>query len=158
MAIVRHENKISFTVRTGAIYEINTRIFFTPLHVKSYPRAKFLWSTATLKAQKPSPLEWRRLGSSSDGIVVKKEEKGGRTVAERMQLFRRAFTSRICDRHLLYPPLYIPGTVLHPSYPPATSFSSYNHHLNPHEPAALSRGHGVSARNTDTPPPTVLDP
>lgn len=96
-------------------------------------------------------LEWRRPGSSSDGIIMKKEKKGGRTVVERMQLFRRAFTSRICDRHLLYPPLYIPGTVLHPSYPPATSFSSYNHHLNPHEPAALSRGQGVSVRNRGRP-------
>lgn len=95
-------------------------------------------------AKTTSSLEWRRPGSSSDGIV-KKEKKGGKMVAERMQLFRRAFTSRICDRHLLYPPLYIPGTVLHPSYPPAASFSSYNHHLNPHKPTAFSRGQGVSA-------------
>lgn len=28
-----------------------------------------------------------------------------------MQLFRRAFTSRICDRRLFHPSLYIPGTV-----------------------------------------------
>jgi len=49
-----------------------------------------------------------------------------------MQLFRRAFTTRICDHHLLYPPFYIPGNVLHPSYPypGPTGFSPYNHHLN----------------------------
>lgn len=30
----------------------------------------------------------------------------------RLQLFTRAFTSRICDRRrLFYPPFYIPGTV-----------------------------------------------
>lgn len=28
-----------------------------------------------------------------------------------MQLFRRAFTSRICGRRLFHPSLYIPGTV-----------------------------------------------
>jgi len=124
-------------------------------HVKSHPRAKFLWSTATLKARKPHRRwnggGWILLPTESSW---KKRKKG----AGRMQLFRRAFTSRICDRHLLYPPLYIPGTVLHPFYPPATSFSSYNHHLNPHEPAALSRGQRVSVRSTDTPPPTVADP
>lgn len=156
---MRHENKISPTVRTGAIYEINTRTFFTPLHVKSYPRAKFLRSTATLKAQKPSSLEWRRPGSSSDGIVVKKEEKGGRTVAERMQLFRRAFTSRICDRHLLYPPLYIPGTVLHPSYPPATSFSPRTTITSTPTNRPLSHGGTGCRRGTPTHrAPTVLDP
>ena len=32
-------------------------------------------------AKATSSLEWRRLDSSSDGIVVKKEKKGGRTDA-----------------------------------------------------------------------------
>lgn len=49
-------------------------------------------------------------------------DSGGSTlvmvVAGRMQLFTRAFTSRICDRRLFYPSLYIPGTVFHPPLSP----------------------------------------
>lgn len=90
-----------------------------------------LKSTATLREPREPRRhrKWRRLVSSYGGwrITVKKKKirKGWRQnarVAGRMQLFRRAFTSRICDRHLLYSPLYIPGTVLHPSCnPPVTS-------------------------------------
>lgn len=66
-------------------------------------------------------------------------------MAGRMQLFRRAFTSRICDHHLFYPSLYIPGNVLHPSPAlRATSFSTYNHHLNPLTSDCSLTGQGVS--------------
>lgn len=77
------------------------------------------------------------------------KRKEGRTVAGRMQLFRRAFTSRICDRHFLYPPFYIPGNVLHPSYPPTIVPLPYNR---PPPVASPQRGKGYreDCRRTST--------
>lgn len=86
----------------------------------------FMWLMATLRVRKPR----RHWNKSGCGFRRNRRRKKREKRAGRMQLFRRAFTSRICDRHLLYPPLYIPGTMLHPFYPLVSGLSPSNHHLN----------------------------
>lgn len=132
--------------------------YLSPCYIELCPRAKFLWSIATLKARKPRR-RWNgggRVLPPTESSWKKRKKRAGRwqngcSFSE--ELLRVAYVTAISfiPRFIFLAPCYIPPTLRPPASPRTTITSTPTNR-------PLSHGGKGCRQEYRTPSPTLVDP